>query len=1126
MVAPPMSSASRIDGDYEALPQVQRADDTAQDARPPVRPAAQAPTHIKVEVDQPIRPTSSADEEIPSSSGSALEHGLDVKTGERNQEQRADSAVQEARPLPRPALQTPTLIKVEAGTPMGLTSSADAEALLSTGPALEHGPDLKIGQRSQERRTDSIVQDARPLMRSATQAPAHLKVEVGIPSEPTSSVDKGTSPPSTLVPTHGADSKIGERQPEQRVERAARDAHPIARAAARAPAQAQVDVGSINTVGPAPGAEFLDAFIQEQRTTGFCACPTVSGPYLSSALEQAFNGVPWSQTLLAVGYSMLLDDYATRLQVLRTQRAPPIYWSLVLDSEQHIVDRLRLWIAHGYLDDILRQGRDLLPMRPPYRFKAEAERQAPRSTQPAETPAESEPDLARLTDDKAQAAPIARSYGAIVQDLRRKFRLSLQRQAAVSPTAVCVDHAQPREPASLDQHVAVEALDETAHQASHQPVRPDQLSRNASRQHSSAASPPVGILMACSPSLDEPVRQVDHQLIGLDRFTEDAERPSPAAVIEPDGGGTARSPPPDESAQQVDHRAVGPEQLAEDADQSRPAAASQLTGDAAACSTPLDKPTVSEQAPSDEQLSEVSPLLLNFGSIGGEPLQALEVSRWTTTTINIGGQHNQHDSARVRPQQLCHAPHPASFSCPSPPGVPTAAQRRPAIAHSGRASLLSGRTSTHGGSTLSEPPAGLALSAQAARNQAAHAGQEHKQVLFGDARAASLYQDVSNGNAPPLTGVSQGCSAQSVMVRRVVPRAIASPLDKPTKKAPEKTADEYDHTLGQRDHDLSRSVSLASWRAPPASTGPGPAPGPTGPGPPTSSCIQRTLGHRPRTVVGADPASSNITSERQAPLPGALAAQRPRYQQRSRQSERANAIFFPGSIALALLLPSDGRQESDVRPSAAEGPAAAHELEHEHQLAAQRDDSNEYSRAAGQHSTVTLRSLPAPAPKEPEPLPREAHAGAQLMHDRTKRCVARPPADEAQVGHDDSSVSTTAFRPGLTPLFMLPQGAVDELLRHARPSRTSSYMPTASHQRGPADGHAGANSDKVGHDCIAQYRRPPVTRPQAAKTRTDPKHHPCVGVLNVSKPQQSSNGGHVLYEHQRAGDDVAQRAAV
>ncbi|KAK0519309.1 hypothetical protein OC834_007428, partial [Tilletia horrida] len=568
--------------------------------------------------------------------------------------------------------------------------------------------------------------------------PAHLKVEVGIPSEPTSSVNKGTLPSSTPVPTHGADPKIDKRQPEQRVESAARDAHPLARAAARSPAQAQVDVGSINTVGPVPGAELLDAFIQEQRTAGFCACPTVSGPFLSLALTQAFSSVPWSTVRLDVGYTMLLNDYAIRLQVLRTQRTPPIYWSLVLDSEQRILDRLRFWIAHGYVDEVLQQGRDLLPLRPPHRFppgqedcqtKAEAPSgshspsshgpSAPQAQRPllgstaeqrtAVTDSELERQVTarRLepeiqpTSGQEESAPIARPYGTIVQDLRRKYEDGLQAQAAASLITASFSPASPEAADAADdrlpppkssrvghisenigskQHRTDSASDEPAIKAGHQLVRPNQLpkdadqsrtattcqptngadqpSKDAERQSPPAARLAAGVPTACLPSPDEPVQQVGHQLVGPDQLTEGADRAGPTAAIEPDGGAKTCSAPPD--------KLNVSEQVGTGATPAGSAVTTKLLIHSASCnssykccsaaSMPLSRSACEQcsanenvppdvRAPSDEEVSELSLSPLIFGSVASRLLKG---NRWTTiTTILIGGQDQRSRHAGI-----------------------------------------------------------------------------------------------------------------------------------------------------------------------------------------------------------------------------------------------------------------------------------------------------------------------------------------------------------------------------------------------------------------------------------------------------------------------------------------------
>ncbi|KAK0544588.1 hypothetical protein OC844_007449, partial [Tilletia horrida] len=781
-----MSSASRIDGDYEALPQVQRADDTAQDARPPVRPAAQAPTHIKVEVDQPIRPTSSADEETPSSSGSALEHGLDVKTGERNQ----------------------------------------------------------------ERHAESFIQDARPLTRPARQLPARLGVKVGMPLGPISSVDKGTSSQSTLVPVHGPDLRIGKRGQGQHPGIAAQDAYPQPRTAAHASLTSKVDVGGLSTVDPKPGADLLDAFIQEQRTADFCACPTVSGPFLSLALTQAFSSVPWSTVRLDVGYTMLLDEYAIRLQVLRTQRTPPIYWSLVLDSEQRILDRLRFWIAHGYIDEVLQQGRDLLPLRPPHRFpsgqedcqtKAEApsgshsppshgpsapqaQRPPPGSTAEQRT-AVSDSELERQvtarrfepeiqpTSGQEESAPIARPYGAIVQDLRRKYEDGLQAQAAASLTTASFGPASPEAEDAADDRLPPPKSSRVAH-----------ISDNTgSKQHRTDWAS------------DEPAIKVGHQLARPNQPPKDADQSRTATTCQPTSGKTTTTILPllDKPTTSVRTGAgdmpAGPTASAASYICSVPASSSQKYCSAAPFA-PLrsasEELVAEEDVPPDivsaphGQSFAASTISLIVSSV---LLRAHEGNEATTTigsrghtqdllparqrspsrTLVICG--HQHVSKQSRLIKLLRAPCLAALNLQSL-RTPIAARSQPSVVCGSEASPNSGSPSAHKSGMLFEPPLCPAFSAKAALDHAAYADLKTKQIVFG-----GFGISITAAPPTPTTRASRASPARKPTARPLDLETNTQLPGKPSKKA-------------RRERKFPRPVALPQGLTPP---------GPTGPGPPT-----------------------------------------------------------------------------------------------------------------------------------------------------------------------------------------------------------------------------------------------------------------------------------------------------
>ncbi|KAK0518702.1 hypothetical protein OC835_007760, partial [Tilletia horrida] len=116
------------------------------------------------------------------------------------QEQHTDSAARSALPEPRPAAQAPAHIKVEVGLSPGPTTALDKVGVPSPSPS--SNKDSETDRLHQEQHRSDAAQGARSPPDSAAQVPAVLKDEVGARQGTTTSVGEecSVSSASTSVP--------------------------------------------------------------------------------------------------------------------------------------------------------------------------------------------------------------------------------------------------------------------------------------------------------------------------------------------------------------------------------------------------------------------------------------------------------------------------------------------------------------------------------------------------------------------------------------------------------------------------------------------------------------------------------------------------------------------------------------------------------------------------------------------------------------------------------------------------------------------------------------------------------------------------------------------------------------
>ncbi|CAD6929985.1 unnamed protein product [Tilletia controversa] len=249
----------------------------------------------------------------------------------------------------------------------------------------------------QEQRTDSVANGTLPAPRSNAPAPPHNKVEVGIPSGLTTSVDKGNLPSSTPTPEDGQGPGRS------------------------SPAQAQVRAE----------LALLIYWLSDRRPTASPDGQDWAQHWVSLAifLDSDWNETEWQGIESHEdGYLYALEGYWHRLRHAR--KRPQLYGSLavplaLVDVELDSVCALAEAISSGDRSSELELAKRLTDRE--LQLKTEADEHYPCSTCP------SPPDSGLDQEGEGErAAPPARTYGSLIRNLWDRQGHSANGQAAVT----------------------------------------------------------------------------------------------------------------------------------------------------------------------------------------------------------------------------------------------------------------------------------------------------------------------------------------------------------------------------------------------------------------------------------------------------------------------------------------------------------------------------------------------------------------------------------------------------------------------------------------------------------------------------------------------------------------------
>ncbi|CAD6976439.1 unnamed protein product, partial [Tilletia controversa] len=258
----------------------------------------------------------------------------------------------------------------------------------------------------QEQRTDSVANGTLPAPRSNAPAPPHNKVEVGIPSGLTTSVDKGNLPSSTPTPEDGQGPGRS------------------------SPAQAQVRAE----------LALLIYWLSDRRPTASPDGQDWAQHWVSLAifLDSDWNETEWQGIESHEdGYLYALEGYWHRLRHAR--KRPQLYGSLavplaLVDVELDSVCALAEAISSGDRSSELELAKRLTDRE--LQLKTEADEHYPCSTCP------SPPDSGLDQEGEGErAAPPARTYGSLIRNLWDKQGHSANGQAAVTNAAILLAQA-------------------------------------------------------------------------------------------------------------------------------------------------------------------------------------------------------------------------------------------------------------------------------------------------------------------------------------------------------------------------------------------------------------------------------------------------------------------------------------------------------------------------------------------------------------------------------------------------------------------------------------------------------------------------------------------------------------
>ncbi|CAD6975727.1 unnamed protein product, partial [Tilletia controversa] len=248
---------------------------------------------------------------------------------------------------------------------------------------------------------DSVADGALPPPRSDAPAPPHHKVEVGIPSGLTTSVDKGNL--SSTTPTPGCGQDPGRSSPEQ--------------------AQVRAELALLirwlsdrRPIAPLDGQDWAQHWAS-----------------LAIFLESDWNEVEWQGIESREdGYLHALEGYWHRLR--HAKKRPQLYGPLavplaLMDIELESIRALAEAISSGDRSSELELAKRLTDRE--LQLKTEADEQHPCST----CPSPPEYGLDQEGEGK-RAAPPARTYVSLIRDLQHAQGYGTHGQAAVTDAAI------------------------------------------------------------------------------------------------------------------------------------------------------------------------------------------------------------------------------------------------------------------------------------------------------------------------------------------------------------------------------------------------------------------------------------------------------------------------------------------------------------------------------------------------------------------------------------------------------------------------------------------------------------------------------------------------------------------
>ncbi|KAK0519411.1 hypothetical protein OC842_007465, partial [Tilletia horrida] len=350
------------------------------------------------------------------------------------QAQHAESAVQDALTEPRPAAQAPAQLKVEVGLSPGPTIPLDKVGVPSPSPV--HNTDSETGRLHQEQHRSDAAQGVRSPPDSIAQVPTDLKDEAGDHRRTTTSIGDGSIGPSPTASPEDTQSTacLGDGCIKSSIGTEAQDE-------AEQDFRRQLD----------RELTLVSLWLSEQRPQG---AADAWSP-LNILLSHAWHVVDWHQVEPHEdGYLCALEVYHDRLA--HVQEHPELYGQFpipvdLIGHELTSVDKLGHAIARGDRRSELQLAEALTARYDKQEVEADQQPPCPTCAERNKTVVETEPsEPDQVQGDKEQELVPGRTYGDLVRDLWHQHELSLQGQAAVSQAAFRLQRAERR---SMDAQV-------------------------------------------------------------------------------------------------------------------------------------------------------------------------------------------------------------------------------------------------------------------------------------------------------------------------------------------------------------------------------------------------------------------------------------------------------------------------------------------------------------------------------------------------------------------------------------------------------------------------------------------------------------------------------------------------